>query len=69
MPAGNRGVAAMQGHVRDAMTGPRISRLQPGLAGSLDGWVPGESFGAERRAADFPGVVAQRSGGALDRAG
>jgi hypothetical protein len=43
--------------------------LRVGLAGWLDGWGLGESFGAKRRAADFPGVVAQRGGGALDRAG
>ncbi len=40
-----------------------------GLAGWLDGWGLGESFGAERGAADLPGVIAQRRGGALDRAG
>jgi hypothetical protein len=39
------------------------------MAGLLDGWVPGESFGLKRRAADLPGVVAQRRGGALDGAG
>ena len=48
---------------------PLIWHLRVGLAGLLDGWVPGESFGPKRRAADFPGVVAQRGGGALDRAG
>ena len=48
---------------------PLTWHLQVGLACWLDGWGVGESFGAERRAADLPGVVAQRRGGALDRAG
>ena len=48
---------------------PLTWHLRVGLAGWLDGWGVGESFGAERRAADLPGVVAQRGGGALDRAG
>ena len=49
--------------------GVRVPYLWAGLAGLLDGWVLGESFGAKRRAADLPGVVAQRRGGALDHAG
>lgn len=40
--------------------------LRAGLAGLLDGWVLGDSFGAKRRTADLPSVIAQRRGGALD---
>ena len=40
-----------------------------GLAGLLDGWMLGDSFSAKRRAADLPGVIAQRRGGTLDHAG
>ena len=43
--------------------------LWAGLAGLLDGWVLGDSFGAKRRAADLPGVIAQQRGGPLDHAG
>ena len=38
-------------------------------AGQLGGWVPDDPLGPERRAADLAGVIAQRSGGALDRTG
>ena len=48
---------------------PLTWHLRVGSAGWLDGWGLGESFGPQRRAADLPGVVAQRRGGALDRAG
>jgi hypothetical protein len=43
--------------------------LWAGSAGLLDGRVLGDSFGAKRRAADLPGVIAQRHGGALDYTG
>ena len=39
-----------------------------GLAGLLGGWVPGDPFGPQRRAADLPGLIAQRRSGALDHA-
>ena len=51
------------------MSVPLTWHLRVGLAGWLDGWGLGESFGPQRRAADLPGVIAQRRGGPLDRAG
>jgi len=56
-------------HRDAAAVGARGACLWAGLAGLLDGWVLGDSLGAKRRAADLPGVIAQRRGGALDDAG